>query len=261
MDLLLAQLRSHADSSNTLAFASDELRSDKEFLIKAMRINGLALEHADSTNRNAKEVVMEATRQNGNALAFASDRLRSDPEVISTAVSESGTAGQYAVPNGESTEESYRFGISFNLSNKLLLAGYCDDFERYARDGMLTLRGDIWMGVVGIEGKFGLRIPPSGKDIDAWEASISAGQEDWWGFIGMITVPANGWGNSNILIYVENNTFFDMAHQILATIEISECIDVLTLEGPVYLEVLYAAWGQTWKLLQSRFDARDLKFG
>ena len=69
-------------NGKALLFASDELRSDREFMIEVLQKNPNALEYATDELKNDKEVVLKAVKNNGVALEFASERLRDDKEII-----------------------------------------------------------------------------------------------------------------------------------------------------------------------------------
>ena len=66
-----------------------------------MAQNGLALEYANDTLKNDKEVVLTAVRSKGYALKWASDALRADREVVLAAVAQNVGALEWA---------SYAFG-------------------------------------------------------------------------------------------------------------------------------------------------------
>ena len=48
-----------------------ELKTNEEFLLKAIKVNGLALEYASKKLRADRDVVLEAVKNNGAALQFA----------------------------------------------------------------------------------------------------------------------------------------------------------------------------------------------
>ena len=69
-----------------LESASEIFKKDKEFILEAVKLNGLALEYADDNLRKDKEVVLAAVQQNGQALRFASYEKKNDTEVVLAAV-------------------------------------------------------------------------------------------------------------------------------------------------------------------------------
>jgi len=79
-----------------LRFASDELRSNKRMILKAVKSTGLALNFASDELKNDKKVVMEAVKQDGIALVFASDELRDDDEVVGEAIKQEYYAMEFA---------------------------------------------------------------------------------------------------------------------------------------------------------------------
>jgi len=60
-----------------LEYAADNLKSDKEVALAAVRESGSALQHASDNLKSNKEVVLAAVRMDGNALQYASDQMRS----------------------------------------------------------------------------------------------------------------------------------------------------------------------------------------
>ena len=85
-----------ADNGHALRYAPEELRGDREVVIKAVSQNGRALQHATEELRGDGEVVMKAVSQDGVALFYAAEELRGDREVVMKAVSQYGGALRYA---------------------------------------------------------------------------------------------------------------------------------------------------------------------
>ena len=76
--MVLATVKEYGDES--LGWASDELRNDREVVLAAVAQNGCALQYASEELRSDKEVVLTAVAQNGNVLnlAWPSVELRND---------------------------------------------------------------------------------------------------------------------------------------------------------------------------------------
>ncbi|KIC75891.1 hypothetical protein DB41_GZ00550 [Neochlamydia sp. TUME1] len=62
-------------------------RNHKEFVLTAVRQNGLALDYASQELQNDREVVLTAVQQNASAVRYASQELQNDPIIISLATS------------------------------------------------------------------------------------------------------------------------------------------------------------------------------
>lgn len=71
-----------------------ELQNDKDFVLIAVRQNGLALQFASEELRSDKEVVLEAVNENGFALQFASEELKENKDVVLVAVNENGEVSE-----------------------------------------------------------------------------------------------------------------------------------------------------------------------
>ena len=67
---------------SALAYASDDLRSKPDFILKAAKKSHLALGWASRDIRSNKEVVIEIVREWGWALEWASDELKADRAVV-----------------------------------------------------------------------------------------------------------------------------------------------------------------------------------
>ena len=128
-----------------------------------------------------------------------------------------------------------------------LFPGESKDWESYcSEDGYLRLRPLIYPGTVGLGGSLSLGNPPSDEDIDAWEGSKPAGTWDYWSMLGMITVPSGGY-KRNIMLYFEDNTFFDRSMDVLHLLpnEISE-------------ENIEDCWKVIFAMFQRKFGATTL---
>jgi len=79
-----------------LAYASPELRGDKEIVLAALKHNGIAFLYASDELRGDKEFVLAAVKENEFALGYASVELQSDKEFVLAAVKQNGRALQYA---------------------------------------------------------------------------------------------------------------------------------------------------------------------
>ena len=94
-DLMLAFVE--ADGL-TLEYASPELRSDREFVLAAVKENGLALQYAHTISklREDRELVLAAVQQNGLALIYAANELQKDREIVLAAAKQNTLALKYA---------------------------------------------------------------------------------------------------------------------------------------------------------------------
>jgi len=84
-------------SKYELESADDSLKKDKEFVLAAVRIDGLALKFADDSLKKDKEVVLAALLHSyGEAIRYADDSLKKDKEVVLAAIKQWGAALYYA---------------------------------------------------------------------------------------------------------------------------------------------------------------------
>jgi hypothetical protein len=80
-DCVLAALN-HDISADSFNYAVKELKSDREFVLKAVDIMGSALEHVSPELKADKEIVVRAVKNNNRAYVFANIDLQSDAEII-----------------------------------------------------------------------------------------------------------------------------------------------------------------------------------
>ena len=76
-------------------YASEALRSDREFVLAMCKRCGDALEHVSAELRKDRKVVLAAVRNRGFALKFAHQELQADREIAVAAVKQSACALKY----------------------------------------------------------------------------------------------------------------------------------------------------------------------
>ena len=94
-----------------LEFASEEIRSDKNFVSEAIKYGAYNFQFASEQLRGDKELalkVLSKIKGGGAMLEFVSDELKNDKEVVMTAVKTSGGSLQYASENLRDDEEIVR---------------------------------------------------------------------------------------------------------------------------------------------------------
>jgi len=86
--------------------APAEARADREIVLAAVELNGMALRWAAESLRADREVVLAAVATHGAALHFAADALRADREVVLAALRQSGgSALEDVAPSLKDDEE------------------------------------------------------------------------------------------------------------------------------------------------------------
>merc|ERR1719492_339713 len=63
-------------STDCLMYVREDLRSDRELMLRAVQSDGLALRYASEELREDREVVREAFKHNNMALRYVPDTLR-----------------------------------------------------------------------------------------------------------------------------------------------------------------------------------------
>ena len=79
-----------AETAWMLQEASEELRDDDEVVLVAVANDGCALEHASDRLRRDRRVVLTAVKQAGDGLEYADEVFRSDKEIVLCAVKDNG---------------------------------------------------------------------------------------------------------------------------------------------------------------------------
>ena len=87
---ILSAIGSDKPYGMALAFASDEMKNDKEVVLKAISGYMYALEYASDALKDDKEVVIAALSRDGGNIKFVSSRLCADREIIQKAVEDCG---------------------------------------------------------------------------------------------------------------------------------------------------------------------------
>lgn len=96
---------SHLYLKSVFEFASDNLKSDKEFVLEMVKKRGSLLYIVDNNLKSDKEVVLTAVRQNTCVFQYASDNLKSNREFIFELVEYCGLSIQYASQNLKADRE------------------------------------------------------------------------------------------------------------------------------------------------------------
>lgn len=82
--------------SKVLQYAPDEIKSNRNYCLLAVKQNGRSLEYIQF--RRDREIVLTAVQQYWQALYFASDDLQNDEEIVLSAINQNGLALKYAGP-------------------------------------------------------------------------------------------------------------------------------------------------------------------
>jgi hypothetical protein len=246
-----------------LCFADEKLRDDLEVVIQAVSSDGRSLEFASSSLQNNRDVVLAAVQKKGEALKYCAKTFWSDVDIVLIAMNSLlGTGGTFSwfweeIPShlkknnkflldtlavrpafidvmtaGErekagffnESDEGERVCTYFYLHVPTERIFEGEDWRNYeAEDGVLRFRCKARIGIAGIEGTLGLWIPPVDYDVEAWEASRSAGEEDWWSCLNFLTVPTgDAYEAPQILVYFGPTTFFDRSLEVIKTIELQD---------------------------------------
>lgn len=111
-----------------LNFVPDELRTDKEVVLKAIKINALNMEYASEELRADKEVVSEAIKNNGSVLKYASEELQSNKELVLEAVKTSSSIPWF-IPKELEADRNFMLKLIENGGSIFVNSKYVNDKE------------------------------------------------------------------------------------------------------------------------------------
>ena len=94
-----------------LEHATEELKGNREIVMKAVSHFGFALQFATEELKCDRELVMTAVSRNGWALQCATEELKADREIVMTAVSQNGSALQFATKDLQEDEEMLQHAL------------------------------------------------------------------------------------------------------------------------------------------------------
>ena len=85
-EVVLTALKSYTRPTCPMAWASEDLKSDRSFVLSAVKETGEALYYVADEFRDDREVVLEAVRSKGYAIQYASDNLLEDKTFLLHAI-------------------------------------------------------------------------------------------------------------------------------------------------------------------------------
>ena len=109
-------LQAVQENGFALQFASETLQADEEVVMAAVRQHGWALQFASESLQNTQRIALEAVQQEGLALQFASAKLRSDKKLVMQAVQKDGSALRFACETLQSDKEVALVAVGQDVS-------------------------------------------------------------------------------------------------------------------------------------------------
>ena len=150
----------------------------------------------------------------------------------------------------------------FFVDREKLLREYAhpDNFKTYEIvPGKIGLRGEFWMGAVGLEGDLGLLIPPAKRDVDGMGYSIKRGEWDWWRFLSCITLPRGNFKLAFLLSF-SHETFFDVSHDVVCCLESDQLkkeTHLICTDFSPETTSVSVAWGALWNVFKRELSAQE----
>ncbi len=145
--------------------AQEEIKSNKEIILQAVKSSGLNIEYASESLKNDREIVMAAVQNNGRSLnyvlkEFGSDRevvlealgndgsiirelsygMKKDREIVMKAIKNDGSALKFASESLKNDREIALFSVNCVGSNLMYLN---DDFRRDDEIILLSLKSKL----------------------------------------------------------------------------------------------------------------------
>tara|TARA_B110000263_G_C15267318_1_gene491752 strand:+ start:409 stop:1206 length:798 start_codon:yes stop_codon:yes gene_type:complete len=81
-----------------LQYASDTLKADREVVLEAVKNYGTAIRYASDSLKTDRELVLEAVKNDDSMLKYATEELQNDPELIKFAGSVKKQAKSWSLP-------------------------------------------------------------------------------------------------------------------------------------------------------------------
>ena len=63
-------------------YADNSLKKSRNFILKAVKIDGYAIHHINEKFKKDKEIVLEALKRDKNAFQYVHESLKNDPDVL-----------------------------------------------------------------------------------------------------------------------------------------------------------------------------------
>ncbi|CAM0117194.1 hypothetical protein RSOCI_02480 [Rhabdochlamydiaceae symbiont of Dictyostelium giganteum] len=117
-----------------LEYSKEHLRSDKNFILSAVKLNGKVLAFASDVLKNNQEIVLSAGKENGEAFQYASDTLKNNREFILAAIEKDIRAFEYA---SDALRNDREFALSV-IKKNVQAFKYTSDALRSDREFVLS---------------------------------------------------------------------------------------------------------------------------
>jgi hypothetical protein len=105
-----------AAGSKNFRYASDELKSDREFVLSQVKNDVYYLNEVNPQLLSDREIITRAVERLGEALKYASDELRNDRELVSRAVKSDPLAFRFASPELKRDKELLKLSLTRDIS-------------------------------------------------------------------------------------------------------------------------------------------------
>jgi len=138
-------LKAVKENGGVLEYASEDLRSDREVILEAVKNHGSALQYASEDIRVDKEIVLEAVKKDGCALEYASEDIRADKEIVLEAVKKNGWALEYASRDLRADKEIVLVAINEDMNALKYVLGELEKY-RYTIYLKSEPSGEYWIG-------------------------------------------------------------------------------------------------------------------
>jgi len=115
--------KKNSDNLDLLEGIAKKFKNDKNFMLKLVSTNGLALKYASNRLKRDKQVVLTALRQAPLALKFADSRFKKDQKIVINVIKKDGYALRYADPRYQKNKKIVLLAVK-SSSEALKFADY-----------------------------------------------------------------------------------------------------------------------------------------
>lgn len=153
------------DGGDCLRLACENLQNNRDFLLRAVTVNGFAVRWTSDALRADPEIVFAAVRQNGNALEFVAEEMRGDRDVVLAALGSNGRCLRLAAEAMRSDREVVMAAVRADG----LSLEYADEAMKADQEVVLAATESDWRA-------FQLASEALQSD---WEVLLVAIRSDW----------------------------------------------------------------------------------
>ena len=133
------------DNGDSLEHAHSSLKKDKDVVLAAIKSSGSAIEYADASFQKDKKIVLMAVSTSSEALDYADASLKKDKEIVKASLKQNGYSLQYADTSLKKDKEMYDLiYIDGSHYSDDVLKDANNSFKYLNKNGINCINGGGW---------------------------------------------------------------------------------------------------------------------